>query len=169
MADDRQADAVRFVHRAHDVLDKVNYYKLLSLDPKADSSAIRTAYLKIASRLHPDLFGRGIDEAFKQKLTAVYSRVVEAYKVLSDPKRRRMYDTGLKKGKTRMSADAEATPRKRPEDTIRDPGAKRFFKLGMAAMSTGNKGAAKTNFQLALSLEPTSLVIKEALSRALRK
>lgn len=167
MADSRQAGVERFVQRAYELLGEITYYRILNLEPGASASEVRSSYLKIASRLHPDLFGQRLDAELKKKLTAVYSRVVEAYKVLSNGERRQLYDEQLGQGQNRLSADAEAKPRqKRPEDEIDNPSAKRFFKLGMEAMTSGDARAATMNFKLALSMEPGSAVIQRALTKA---
>ena len=165
---DKNADVVRFVHRAYEVLDEISYYRLLSLQPTATGRDIKAAYYRLAARLHPDLYGKTLDGDFRAKLTAVYSRVVEAYKVLSDGRRRKLYDQQLEQGSVRLTADAEAQARKptRPEDSIANPGAKKFFKLGMEALRTGDGKTAVTNLKLALSLEPSNAVIQEALGRA---
>ena len=168
---DKNADVVRFVERAYELLDEISYYRLLSLQQDATGRDIKGAYYRIAARLHPDLYGSTLDDDFKTKLTAVYSRVVEAYKVLTDGRRRKLYDLQLGKGKVRLTADAEAQARKRtrPEDTIKNPGAKKFYKLGMEALRTGDGKTAVTNLKLALSLAPSNAVIKEALARAEKK
>ena len=43
----------------------------------ASTEEIRDAYYKLASRLHPDVHGEGIDPDFRRRLTSVFSRVVE--------------------------------------------------------------------------------------------
>jgi len=170
MSNDHLAEVERFVNRAHDVLDTISYYRLLSLQPDAQGADIKRAYYRLAGRLHPDLFGKQISDDFRQKLTAVYSRVVEGYKVLSTPKRRKLYNEQLDKGVVRLTADAEAAPtRKRPEDQIRNPSAKRMFMLGTQALNSGDKKSATMNFQMALSAEPGNKVIEDALARAKAK
>jgi len=166
MGMEQQEGVVRFVNRAHDLLGQLTYYKLLNVEAVANSTEIRKAYYKLAARLHPDLYSREIDAEFRERLTAVYSRVVEAYQVLSDGKRRKLYDEQLSKGEVRLTADAEAKPAERPEDQIKNPHAKRFYLLGVAALKTGDKKSAAFNLKLALSAEPGSAVIQEALQKA---
>ncbi|MBT8491869.1 MAG: J domain-containing protein [Deltaproteobacteria bacterium] len=168
---DKHADVIRFVNRAFELLDEISYYRLLSLQQNATERDIKGAYYRLAGRLHPDLYGKTLDAELRQKLTTVYSRVVEAYKVLTDGRKRKIYDLQLGRGKVRLTADAEAHARKklRPEDSIKNPGAKKFYKLGMEALGTGDGKTAVTNLTLALSLEPSNAVIKLALSRAGKK
>jgi DnaJ-class molecular chaperone len=61
-----------------------DYYKILGVDRKADEAAIKSAYRKLARKYHPDV-NKGKDERFKE--------IAEAYEVLSDPEKRRRYDT----------------------------------------------------------------------------
>ena len=164
---EQQEGVVRFINRAHGLLEQITYYKILNVQQAASAAEIKKAYYKLASKLHPDLYSRQIDDEFRQRLTAVYSRVVEAYKVLSDGKRRNLYDKQLREGEVRLTADAEAKPKfDRPEDKIENPNAKKFYLLGVAALRTGDAKSAAFNLKLALSAEPSSDVIKEALARA---
>jgi len=62
-----------------------DYYKILGVDRKADGKTIKSAYRKLARKHHPDV-AKGKDaERFKE--------IAEAYEVLSDPEKRRRYDT----------------------------------------------------------------------------
>jgi DnaJ-class molecular chaperone len=61
-----------------------DYYKTLGVDRTADDKAIKTAYRRLARKHHPDV-NRGNAERFKE--------ISEAYTVLSDPEKRKRYDT----------------------------------------------------------------------------
>ena len=65
---------------------KHEYYDLLGVSRKASQKEIRAAYRKLARKYHPDLNpgDKSSEESFKQ--------VQEAYDVLSDAKKRQMYD-----------------------------------------------------------------------------
>lgn len=63
-----------------------DYYKILGVNRSADDKAIKTAYRKLARKHHPDVAkGRDNGERFRE--------ITEAYEVLSDPEKRRRYDT----------------------------------------------------------------------------
>ncbi len=65
---------------------KNDYYDLLGVAKKASAKDIRTAFRKLARKYHPDLNpgDKSAEEKFKQ--------LQEAYDVLSDLKKRQMYD-----------------------------------------------------------------------------
>jgi molecular chaperone DnaJ len=65
---------------------KQDYYEILGVSRKATAKDIRTAFRKLARKYHPDLNpgDKAAEEKFKQ--------LQEAYDVLSDAKKRQMYD-----------------------------------------------------------------------------
>ena len=69
-----------------------DYYNILGIDRSASETDIKKAYRKLSKELHPDK-NKG-DEAAENK----FKQVNEAYEVLSDPKKRQMYDQFGKAG-----------------------------------------------------------------------
>ena len=65
---------------------KQDYYELLGVSRTAGVKDIRAAYRKLARKYHPDLNpgDKSAEEKFKQ--------IQEAYEVISDPKKRQVYD-----------------------------------------------------------------------------
>lgn len=63
-----------------------DYYKTLGVDRSASQDEIRKVYRRLARKYHPDLNpgDKSAEERFRQ--------VQEAYDILSDPKKRQMYD-----------------------------------------------------------------------------
>jgi len=64
-----------------------DYYKILGVDKKATGADIKKAYRKLARKYHPDV-NPGNVEAEKK-----FKDLNEANEVLSDPKKRKKYDT----------------------------------------------------------------------------
>ena len=67
-------------------MPSADYYQLLGVGRKARPAEIKKAYKRLARKCHPDLNpgNRSAEERFK--------RITEAYEVLSDPDKRRLYD-----------------------------------------------------------------------------
>jgi curved DNA-binding protein len=68
-------------------LDFIDYYKILELNKNASADDIKKAYRKLARKYHPDLNPN--DAAAKIK----FQQINEANEVLSDPEKRKKYDT----------------------------------------------------------------------------
>jgi len=65
-----------------------DYYATLGVARNADPQEIKRSYRKLARELHPDL---NPDPVTQEK----FKDVTAAYEVLSDPEKRRMYDSGV--------------------------------------------------------------------------
>lgn len=165
MSTDKMRAAIeQFVERAYAAMDQTDYYRVLGMSSAASEQEIRDAYYKLAARLHPDIHGEGLDEVFRQRLTTVFSRVVEAYRVLSDPLRRREYDKSLAAGSMRMASGAKIKPR--VEEGLADAHAQKFYLLARQALDSGDARAAVMNLRIAMSTEPESPILRAALARA---
>lgn len=69
--------------------DDREYYTLLNVSDDADQDEIRRAYRRLCRIYHPDRY----QDAKKQEAaTEFFRRIQEAYKVLSDPRARQIYD-----------------------------------------------------------------------------
>lgn len=72
---------------------KKDYYKVLGLDKNAHESQIRKAYKLLALKWHPDKNTQS--EAQRDQAERKFKEVNEAYEVLSDPKKKQMFDNGV--------------------------------------------------------------------------
>ena len=64
-----------------------DYYETLGIDRNASDDEIKKAYRKLSRKYHPDIAGPEFEDKFKE--------VNNAYDVLSNPDKRRMYDSGV--------------------------------------------------------------------------
>ncbi|XP_017892973.1 dnaJ homolog subfamily B member 6-like isoform X2 [Ceratina calcarata] len=71
----------------------VDYYKVLEVQRTASSGDIKKAYRKLALRWHPDKNPENLEEANRR-----FKEISEAYEVLIDEKKRRVYDQYGKEG-----------------------------------------------------------------------
>lgn len=65
---------------------KRDYYEILGVSRNADEAAIKKAYRKIAKKYHPDTNAGNSQAAEK------FKEATEAYTVLTDPEKRKLYD-----------------------------------------------------------------------------
>lgn len=65
---------------------KRDYYEVLGIDRSADENTIKKAYRKLAKKYHPDT------NAGNAQAEEKFKEVTEAYDILSDPEKRKMYD-----------------------------------------------------------------------------
>ena len=66
---------------------KRDYYEILGVSRDADDKQLKKAFRKFARKYHPDLNpnNKGSEQSFKE--------INEAYEVLSDPTKRKQYDS----------------------------------------------------------------------------
>ena len=64
----------------------VNYYDILKVSPQATKTEIKSAYRRLARKLHPDRNNGSQETALK------FAAIAEAYEILGNPKERVKYD-----------------------------------------------------------------------------
>lgn len=69
----------------------VNYYKILKVSPKATQAEIKSAYRRLARKMHPDIKGG------TEKATREFAQVTKAYEILSNEQERAFFDRQLQK------------------------------------------------------------------------
>ena len=67
----------------------VNYYETLKVSPKASRNEIKSAYRRLARKLHPD------KNNGSEQTAIAFAAIAEAYEVLGNPKQRSAYDKRL--------------------------------------------------------------------------
>lgn len=83
---DRKADSSIERQRVVRLRKKRDYYEILGVGKNADGAAIKKAYRKMVKQYHPDS-NRGNPQAEEK-----FKEITEAYDILSDEKKRKLYD-----------------------------------------------------------------------------
>jgi curved DNA-binding protein CbpA len=115
--DDRQAELLHAeIQQLLSPQNAPDHYQLLGVTPEAKTGTIKKAYLKAAKRYHPDALTRlGLQE-IKSEASEVFSRVSQAFEILSNAKARQAYDAeqrgDLSEATAQLLSQAETTYRK---------------------------------------------------------
>jgi curved DNA-binding protein CbpA len=152
-----------------DPLEQLDYYTLLQIPEDATADQVREAFHRFASKYHPDKFtGAGADAVKVERAAQIYRRGTEAYKILTDPRRRKLYDGGLGLGRLRFDPSAEPPPQ--PVSLtqwpikVKSPMARPFAVKAEQLYKAGDYGNAKTNLKLALSKDKGNAQIEALLA-----
>lgn len=156
-----------YVQQIFPRLDQLTYYDLLGLPVGTDPATVRAAFYRMAAELHPDRYHTLADRVLKERLEAIYARVCEGYRVLTMPQKRAAYERALTQGQKRLTVtDRESRAPQNPEDSIKHPEAKKFFRLGMICLGRKDWKGAVMNFNFARSFEADSPLILQKLTEA---
>jgi tetratricopeptide (TPR) repeat protein len=148
---------LREIAEKFDRLEDLDSYALLGLAPDAEASEIKRAYHQAAKTYHPDALARsGLDAEALEKANKVFAEISKAHSVLSDPERRRAYDTVRSTKDTDLDADRLAQ-------------AETLFRKAQVLMQQGNFKGAMEFLQPAVDLWPEDCAYQSALGWALYK
>jgi len=78
-----------------------NYYEKLKVSPKASNAEIKSAYRRLARKLHPD------KNIGSEETATSFAAIAEAYEILGDPKQRAAYDRSILEAQFNGSADGD--------------------------------------------------------------
>jgi DnaJ-class molecular chaperone len=145
------------------VIDRVDYYRLLKLEPGANSDAVRNAYHDARKRFHPDAY-LAQSEDVRDAVDVIARRITEGYMVLRDRTRRAAYDSALSSGQLRYNPELEEEKRTEA-DAARGttPNGKRYFGLHLEAERAGDVVKAHAHLKTALTFEPKNTAMRAKL------
>lgn len=151
-----------------DRLEQLDYYTLLGVEPHATSDEIRAAFHQFALKFHPDRHS-GADAAKLARAAQIYRRGAEAYRILTSPEMRRVYDVGLGAGKLRFDPEEADRESRRPKSStasfsVKSASARPFVSKAQAAFKQGDLQTAKLNLQIALKHEPGNVWLEAQLA-----
>jgi DnaJ-class molecular chaperone len=149
------------------LLDELDYYQLLETQPGCKASELKRAYYGVSRRFHPDA-NRHRPEDVRQAAERVAKRITEAYSVLRDPRRRKVYDARLSGGGSARlqlaEAEAEADRKQIEERVGSTPNGRRFFTLAAGDIDRGDLASAARNLKMAVTYEPANAYFKQKLA-----
>lgn len=154
------------------IMDELDYYQLLNVDPRASSAEIRKAYHASSRTYHPDA-NRALAEDLQTHCGRISKRITEAYCVLRDARRRKAYDH-------RRGADdddpstlriqlAEArsahVQQRKAECRGATPQGRQFHARAETELKAGNLTAAIQHLQMAITFEPANAGFKALVAQ----
>jgi DnaJ-class molecular chaperone len=154
------------------IIDELDYYQLLHLQPGASPRDIKVAFHSTSRVFHPDA-NRHLDAELRTAVGNIAKRVTEAYQVLRDARRRGAYDDQLESGgssRIRLGDAASAGSRQDTETRQgRTPQGRQYFNLATMDANRGDWAAAARQLQTALTFEPDNEFFKSELKSARAK
>jgi DnaJ-class molecular chaperone len=151
------------------IVDELDYYQLLHLEPEATGAELKQAYHATSRAFHPDANLQAAPEV-RADCIRISKRLTEAYCVLRDPRRRRAYDEHRKQGGAeRMQLSEAKAAHARAETETRQgktPQGRQFFSKANADLKKNDYASAVNNLQMALTFEPGNSLFEEKLSEA---
>ncbi len=138
-----------------------NHYEVLGLDSEASQGEIEEAYQRLARLYHPDGQFRPGMEKLAGELGELFSRISEAYAILSDDSRRWEYDLSLA---TVMTDKGLETKKKKPKDAAK---ANEIFNQGIESFRKKDFESAASLFKEAVRLDSVNALYYSHLALAL--
>ena len=137
------------------ILDELDYYRILEVEPNASSAEIKKAYYKSSRAFHPDA-NRRLDAEVLSECEHICKRVTEAYCVLRDPRRRKVYDDRDRDAPRMQLAEAQSEHKRVQveERQGKTPQGRQYFLKAEQDIQRGNAQSAIQNLQMALTFEP---------------
>lgn len=150
------------------LLDSVDYYQLLGVAPGVDNDELQLAFHALALEYHPDRFYPLADGFIKERITALFTRMCEAYSVLAKRELRAHYDiilTGRGSGPPPRYPLGDSDSKTEEQNCeAHSPVGRKYLRLAVAAMARGDLPAAQINLTFALGHEPENEAIRQRLS-----
>lgn len=151
-----------------DRLNQLDYYELLRIESTASADEVKRAFHQFALRYHPDRYA-GAPEDKRERAAEIYRRGAEAYRVLTNPQQRAVYDKQLAQGQLRYVEPQEERPRVAGAIEVKSIRARQPLQRALEAEKKGDLQAARLNYSLALQAEPENAALKEKLEQVVAR
>lgn len=148
------------------IMDELDYYQLLHVDPEASASEVRKAFHDSSRHFHPDA-NRNLPPELREQCGRISKRITEAYCVLRDTRRRKSYDAKRGEGSSLRIQLAEArqshTTQQKAERRGATPQGRQYHAKAETELKAGNVAAAIRHLQMALTFEAGNAGFKAML------
>ncbi len=152
------------------IMDELDYYQLLGVDPQATSADIRKAYHSSSRSYHPDA-NRTLPSELRDTCGRISKRITEAYCVLRDTRRRKAYDAKRGENDDASTLRIQIAEAKNAHVEARKSEARgataqgrQFHAKAEADMKRGQFAGAIQNLQMALTFEPANAGFKALIA-----
>ncbi len=150
------------------IMDELDYYQLLNVEPSASTTDIRTAFHESSRNFHPDA-NRDLNGEVRNQCQQISKRITEAYCVLRDSRRRTAYDARVSASDSLRIQLAEArnahVQQRKAELSGSTIQGRQFHGKAEADRKAGNLAGAIQNIQMALTFEAENAGFKTLLNK----
>jgi curved DNA-binding protein CbpA len=174
-ATDRDSAFIERVENLYKQIEHMNFYDMLGIEKRASHDIIKKSYYKSAKEFHPDRHFSLPSKELKDKLNIIFSKITEAYRILSDARMRSDYDQRLSNGnaqveksnveiaKTKFKEGVDAFREKSFHEAVEFFGqasyldssnANYYFHMGIALEKEKRYRDAEKAYRQALKLDP---------------
>lgn len=148
-------------------IDGMDYYQILNLAQDCTPADIKRSYYDQSRSLHPDAFYQITDEELRGAIGKIFKRVTEAYNVLRDAQKRKVYTqniNGPQRDKLlRFNEQSEAEQKqqeKQEKEVTQNPKAKPLYLAAVQKMQASNWEGAFKDLQTAIMFDPGNEKLK---------
>ncbi|MEW6066752.1 MAG: DUF4388 domain-containing protein [Nitrospirota bacterium] len=124
-------------------LKNMSAHELLGVNEDADEEVVKKSYYTMAREFHPDRYFSSTDPEMKDKLTAIFDAVSDAYNTMKGASRKKT--TGALPGEEQKQKEDVA---------LEDQKAEEQFKQGIREFKKGNFQSAVESLKIAVNLDP---------------
>lgn len=138
------------------ILDQLDYFQVLELEPGATPGQIKAAYHQKSRVFHPDRFLQDGDPEFRSRILTIHKRITEAYTVLREEESRRSYVarvTGPEREQALRWTVQEGEEVAQEAIGTTEKGRK-LYGAALVDLEAGRYESAERNLKMALLFEP---------------
>jgi len=132
----------QYVRNIWERMTNQNNYEILGVNPDVKASQIKSVYFDLAKQFHPDRRPENDPEDVKNRLDQIFVKIRDAYQLLSDQEKRKVYDQKIADSK--MDLETQKTRSK----------AQLQYRIGLKAFQSRKYRIAMEYVRSAIELDP---------------